>query len=267
MQTIDLDLIDLASGGRVLDLGCGEGRHTLAVAMVGGVFAVGLDRSREGLQTSRRKHGELRGAGVAVDDIDLTVGDALHLPFADARFDRVICSEVLEHIPDYRAALGEVDRVLRPGGILAVSVPRFGPEWVCWRLSDAYHNVEGGHVRIFRSRQLRRDIEQLGMRCYRRHWAHALHAPFWWLKCLLWERRDRSRLVALYHRFLVWDLMRRPAVTRVLEMLLNPLIGKSVVLYFRKPAVSGRRRAVSTGGTVSADAPRGARFPAEYPAR
>ncbi|HYW02884.1 MAG TPA: methyltransferase domain-containing protein [Gammaproteobacteria bacterium] len=255
MQTIDLDLIELSPGDRVLDLGCGEGRHTLAAAMVGGVVAVGLDRSREDLRTSRRKHGELCNAGVAMDEIGLMAGDALRLPFGDASFDRVICSEVLEHIPDYRAALDEIDRVLRPGGILAVSVPRFGPEWVCWCLSEAYHNVEGGHVRIFRYRRLRRDIEDLGMRCYRRHWAHALHAPFWWLKCLFWEHRDRSRLVALYHRFLVWDLMQRPVFTRTLEALLNPLVGKSVVLYFRKPAAVERRGAPSFGRVAPADTP------------
>ncbi|MEE4661287.1 MAG: SAM-dependent methyltransferase, partial [Halieaceae bacterium] len=79
-------------------------------------------------------------------------------------------------------------------------------------------------------------IEDLGMQHYYRHWAHALHAPFWWLKCLFWERQDSNPLVRLYHRFLVWDLMDRPWVTRVLERALNPLMGKSVVMYFRKGA-------------------------------
>ncbi len=239
MQTIDLEVFGLAPGDRVLDVGCGEGRHTLAVAMAGAARPVGLDQDRDGLTTSRRKHEQLRRAAVPIGDIALVAGDALHLPLADASFDKVICSEVLEHLPEYHGALREICRVLRPGGTLAVSVPRFGPEWLCWRLSEDYHRVAGGHVRIFRARRLRGEIEKLGMRCYRRHFAHALHAPFWWLKCLLWKTRERSRVIALYHRFLVWDLMRRPALTRIMEAALNPLIGKSVVFYFRKSP--GRR--------------------------
>jgi SAM-dependent methyltransferase len=143
---------------------------------------------------------------------------------------------VLEHIGPYRAVLAEIRRVLKPGGALVASVPRYWPEWICWALSDAYHANEGGHVRIFRAAELERDIEALGFRRYRRHWAHALHSPFWWLKCLLWERRDESRLIALYHRLLVWDLMERPRLTRWLEALLNPVMGKSVVMYFEKAA-------------------------------
>ena len=77
-------------------------------------------------------------------------GDALHLPFADGTFDRVIASEVLEHIPDDVAAMTELARVLRPGGTMAVTVPRCGPEFVNWALSDEYHDVPGGHVRIYR---------------------------------------------------------------------------------------------------------------------
>ena len=50
----------------------------------------------------------------------------------------------------------------------------------------------------------------------------------------MWERQERSRLVAAYHRLLVWDLMHRPWITRTLERLLNPVLGKSVVMYFRK---------------------------------
>ena len=114
----------------------------------------------------------------------------------------------------------------------AVSVPRFGPEWICWRLSDAYHEVEGGHVRIFQRRQLKRAVEALGLRLYGAHHAHALHSPYWWLKCLFWSTADDAWLVRQYHRFLVWDLMKSPAVTQLLERLLNPLMGKSLVMYF-----------------------------------
>jgi hypothetical protein len=106
--------------------------------------------------------------------------------------------------------------------------------WICWQLSRPYHEVEGGHIRIFMATTLRKNIEAQGLYFYKRHWAHALHSPFWWLKCLFWSTADESRLVRLYHKFLVWDLMQKPTSTRLLEQALNPLFGKSVVMYFIK---------------------------------
>ena len=64
-----------------------------------------------------------------------TNGDALRLPFPDDTFDRIIASEVLEHVPDDQAALDELFRVLKPGGTLAVTVPAWLPEKICWALS------------------------------------------------------------------------------------------------------------------------------------
>ena len=61
-----------------------------------------------------------------------------------------MASEVLEHIPDDVTAMAEIARVLKPGGRVAVTVPRYGPERICWALSDEYHANEGGHIRIYR---------------------------------------------------------------------------------------------------------------------
>ena len=180
---------------------------------------------------------ECRANQCEVRRFGLSAANALELPFADNTFDKVICSEVLEHIPDYRGALREIERVLKPGGLFCASVPRRWPEQICWALSEEYHLVPGGHLRIFNGTDLRGEIERLGFNHYYRHWAHALHAPFWWLKCLFWKTRDSNWLIRQYHRLLVWDLMERPAFTRVLERMLNPLVGKSVVMYFRKDAV------------------------------
>jgi SAM-dependent methyltransferase len=162
-------------------------------------------------------------------------GSGHELPFPDNAFDHVICSEVLEHIPDYPSFLREINRVLKPGGLFAVSVPRYFPEWVCWQLSDAYHQVEGGHVRIFQASHLRQRIQSIGFKFLSRHWAHSLHVPYWWLKCLFWNRSEEHFLVTQYHRLLVWDLMQRPWLTQFLDRLLNPFLGKSVVMYFRQP--------------------------------
>lgn len=236
MLTVEFDRLSLGPNARLLDLGCGEGRHVIgSYALNPEGLSIGLDLGMQDARITRSAFVE--DPAVAAQEREhwaAICGNALKLPFAEASFNRLVCSEVLEHIDDYSAVLREIDRVLAPGGLLAVSVPRFWPEWVCWRLSDEYHANEGGHVRIFRARKLRREIEAMGYRFQGRHWAHALHSPFWWLKCLFWEHQDRSRLVAWYHRFLVWDIMRRPWLTRWLDRLLNPLMGKSVVMYFQK---------------------------------
>jgi SAM-dependent methyltransferase len=163
-------------------------------------------------------------------------GDALHLPFPDGVFDRVICSEVLEHIPDDIGAMGELTRVLRPGGTMAITVPRFGPELVNWALSDAYHNVPGGHIRIYRRSVLETRLRSVGMKVTSHHYAHGLHSPYWWLKCLVGTTNDKNFFVKNYHRLLVWDIMKAPKTTRMLEQALAPLIGKSIVVYLVKPA-------------------------------
>ncbi|MDZ7670179.1 MAG: class I SAM-dependent methyltransferase [Gammaproteobacteria bacterium] len=238
MKTIDFRHLHLQSGQRVLDLGCGEGRHAISAWLESPVDVVGLDLSPADLRTAAGRAAEFQPpAEASRGSLGWVQGSGLTLPFADASFDRVICAEVLEHVPDFHSVLGEIRRVLKPGGVLAVSVPRFVPEWLCWQLSDAYHEVPGGHIRIFRTALLTRAVEGQGLRRYHRHWAHSLHVPYWWLRCLFWDRGESAWPVRAYHRLLVWDLMRRPWLTRLLDRLLNPVMGKSVVLYFTRNPV------------------------------
>ncbi len=232
LQTIDLDRLALQPGEKVLDLGCGEGRHSILAYLAAPVQVVGLDLSSNDLNTTRERFAEFVDPDDSTRTLGLVRGSGLILPFADHTFDVVICSEVLEHIPDYESVLEEIRRVLKPGGRISVSVPRFFPEWVCWKLSDAYHEVPGGHVRIFRTKELTQAVSAREFTLEARHWAHALHVPYWWLKCLFWERADTNWAVRTYHRLLVWDLMKAPWITRTLDRLLNPLLGKSVVFYF-----------------------------------
>jgi ubiquinone/menaquinone biosynthesis C-methylase UbiE len=231
LETVDLRRLPMNAGQRVLDLGCGEGRHAITAYLHAEVQVIGLDLSRRDIDIARDRFNDFEDDTATGKSLDFIVGSGLRLPFTDASFDRVICSEVLEHIHNYQEVLGEIQRVLKPGGLLAVSVPRFGPEWICWKLSDAYHEVEGGHVRIFRRKQLKRAVERVDMVHYATHGAHALHVPYWWLRCLFWSNEDATP-VRLYHRLLVWDLMSRPRLTRWLDKLLNPWFGKSVVMYF-----------------------------------
>lgn len=238
MRTIKIDHLNLSDGDTALDLGCGEGRHTHALYYARRMHVVGADLGLEDLRKTRQGFAQYADMEPhSGRTFSLVQTDALQLPFADGCFDVVICSEVLEHIPDYQRALDEIFRVLRPGGALAVSVPRAWPEWICWKLSPSgYANSPGGHIRIFRSGVLRREIERRGLRFLRRHWAHGLHSPYWWLQCLLWDKKETSGFVKAYHRFLVWDIMKQPLLTRLLDRVANPVMGKSVVMYFARSA-------------------------------
>jgi len=173
------------------------------------------------------------GAGAAA------VGDALRLPFADGVFDRVIAAEVLEHIPADRQAMAELARVLRPGGTMAVTVPRWYPELVNWALSDDYHSVPGGHIRIYRRSALVARLRSAGLRPYERHHAHSLHSPYWWLRSAVGTTNAEHPLVRTYHRMLVWDITKRPRALRVADRVLNPILGKSLVVYLEKPVRTG----------------------------
>ena len=237
MQTVDFRRIEFKPNDVVLDLGCGEGRHVISVFLEAAqVHSFGVDLCLEDLETTQNKLEEFSHVDAKGQTFTLSQANAMSLPFADDTFDTIICSEVLEHIPDYQAVIVEIDRILKPGGSFIASVPRYWPERVCWAFSDEYHANEGGHLRIFKASSLRAQIEGVGFAFLERHWAHALHSPYWWLQCLFWDNKENSKLVQLYRRFLEWDIMDQPKITGIMERLLNPLMGKSVVMYFKKGA-------------------------------
>ena len=234
MQTVNFDKFNLNQGDRVLDLGCGEGRHVISAYLEGDVESIGVDLCHQDLVTTQDKAKDFVDRTLHQKYFALSAANAMQLPFADNSFDKIICSEVLEHIPDYEAVLDEMARILKPGGLLCVSVPRFWPESLCWHLSDDYHENEGGHIRIFLEKQLKRKVQQRQFRFYHKHYAHALHSPYWWLQCADWKNKETNRAVKAYHKLLVWDMMEKPWVTRFAEKCMNPVMGKSVVMYFQK---------------------------------
>ncbi|MEL6365679.1 MAG: class I SAM-dependent methyltransferase [Pseudomonadota bacterium] len=233
MLTVRMDRLAPGRAARALDLGCGRGRHVHAL-YTEGLDVVGLDLAFDDVGAARDGLGGFADREPAGAWAGWTVGDALALPFQDGAFDVVVCSEVLEHIPDYRAAIREIARVSAPGARLAITVPRAFPEWLCWRLTDNYPHTPGGHIRIFDERELRADAEQEGFLYRSKSFAHGLHSPYWWLQCADWGNKDESKLVAAYRRFLEWDILERPALTRTLARLADPLMGKSVALYFTR---------------------------------
>jgi ubiquinone/menaquinone biosynthesis C-methylase UbiE len=234
--TVDFDRLGVGTGSKVIDVGCGAGRHSFE-AYRRGADVVAFDQNASDISDVNTMFRGMADAGEvpASARAQAVVGDARALPYPDRTFNCVIASEILEHVPADEAVIAELIRVLKVGGTLAITVPRWLPEQVCWLLSDDYHSNEGGHIRIYRANQLREKITRRGMTFIHTHHSHALHSPFWWLKCAVGVDKSDHPAVTAYHKMLVWDMMQRPLLTRLAESTLNPLIGKSVALYFEKP--------------------------------
>ncbi|MFM9378337.1 class I SAM-dependent methyltransferase [Gordonia sp. VNK21] len=237
MLTVDFDKLNVGPGVKAIDIGAGQGRHSYEM-LRRGADVIAFDMSEQDMSDVSEMFGALVAAGEVPEYAQgrTEVGDALALPYEDESFDVVLMSEILEHIPSDEAAISEMVRILRPGGLAAVTVPRYWPEKVCWALSDEYHEVEGGHVRIYRASELADKLVAAGLEVTGSDHQHALHAPYWWLKCAVGVENNDNPLVRGYHKMLVWDMMSKPWLTRVGEQALNPLFGKSVAIYLRKPA-------------------------------
>ena len=200
MLTVCFARLGLRAGDRLLYLGCGGGRHSFESHRRGASVVVLYRSPAEtagcaGLMAAMRAAGEAPPAssGTAV------TGDGLALPFPDGTFDRVVAAEVLEHVVDDAVAMAELARVLRPGGTLAVTVPRWFPERVCWALAADYHApaVPGGHVCVYRRAQVAAGLGRAGLQMVGVHHPLGPHSPSWGLRSLVGGERDEVAAVQL----------------------------------------------------------------------
>jgi len=233
MLTFNFNKLNLLPGSKILDVGCGEGRHIFgSLQNFKDVYCVGYDQDipslnicNDGLEFFKELD---TGSTIFVQ------GSVYTLPFEDNSFDLVFCSEVLEHLENYDHAIQEIYRVLKPGGFFLPSVPSFWPEKICWMLSKGYQNMPGGHVRIFKKQQVISEISLHGFAYQNSERFHGLHSAYWWLRCIFWNTQDSNLIVKIYKRFLEYQILQNPRWLGVLERFLNPLFGKSIAFYFKK---------------------------------
>ena len=233
MLTFNFKKINLSSRAKILEVGCGEGRHIFgSLQAFNQPYCIGYDQHIPSLNTCKEGlefFKELDTGGSI-----FMQGSVYKLPFADDSFDLIFCSEVLEHLDVYHLALNEIHRVLKTGGKFLPSVPSFWPEKICWTLSTGYQNMPGGHVRIFKKKQVISEITNHGFNYESSERFHGLHSAYWWLRCMFWNTQESNWMVKKYKQFLEYQILQNPYWLQKLENMLNPVFGKSIAYYFQK---------------------------------
>jgi len=193
---------------------------------------IGLDMDNESLEKAEEGFEYFKSISEA--GAQFLKGSAYSLPFPDESIDLIVCSEVLEHLHEYNDAVKEIHRVLKPGGKFYASVPATWPEKICWKLSEEYQNQPGGHLRIFSQSGLISEIKESGFKFLSSEKFHSIHSPYWWLRCFFWNTQDKNFLVNLYKKMLERHILKKPFFINLLDKALNPIMGKSFSMYFKK---------------------------------
>ncbi|MGB2884580.1 MAG: class I SAM-dependent methyltransferase [Dehalococcoidia bacterium] len=231
---MDFGLMPIKGGERVLDLGCGPGRHTWYVCKLDHCSVYAVDYDLESLQKAKYMLCMMDAENETKGKWTVLMGNALTLPFSDKSFDKIVCSEVLEHVLDDGQAVRELLRVLKDDGELAVSVPTYLPETIYWKLSEAYHTNPGGHIRIYKERLLIDMLQRNNLNVYAVRHKHAFHSIYWLLRCIFGVRNEKALIPAIYHKFLAWQIDSKSGFWPRLEGFFDHLFPKSVVVYLHK---------------------------------
>jgi len=251
----------LQAGDWLLDLGSGNGRHTIE-ACRWPCRVVSVDVDYEELSKARYFLNAPAGAdpydhyttqrreGIP-GRADFILADAQHLPFKDGAFDKVMCTEVLEHIPDDHQGIDELYRVAKPNADVAVSVPRYWPERAFWTLSWEYWHTPGGHVRMYRPGEMARYLREHGFEIVAIRSRHALQSIYWFLRCTFGKDNEQRLVPRTMARFINWHHNRRLPLLERAEAIANLIAGKDLIHYTRKPGTDGAREAAVAGARES----------------
>jgi ubiquinone/menaquinone biosynthesis C-methylase UbiE len=145
-------LADVRPGDRALDVGCGTGEFTAALAQAG-ARPIGVDVADAALERARARHPGL--------DFRLVPFDG-PLPFEDNSFEVVWAGEVIEHMADTARWLSEVRRVLVPGGRLLISTPSHGRLVVAFYGLETFSEPLGDHLHLYTRRSLEKLLHEFG---------------------------------------------------------------------------------------------------------
>ena len=255
-QSIDPALLDIAPTDRVIDLGCGTGRHVLELSKIPADI-IGADISRTDIRAGRylleimRRRDEVKARVHWLQ----TAGE--RLPFKDGAFDRVICTETLEHVDDEHVLARELARVLKPGGILADQrARRVLREGVLEALEELPHarRRPRPHLRPQRDRAPDAHLRAGAVRRALPPLARdgVLAEPHRVLERLGQAGADHQRLPP--HPRLA-ARARSPSIVTALDDIGNRILPKSIVVYSRKPLHErvAQRREHRTGTATSFD--------------
>ena len=154
METFDFKHINLKKVKNMVDVGCGNGRHLKSLGFkLKEAKIIGIDQSFDEISSLKREFDN----HICKNQNNYTFlnEDVRHIALPNNSQDLVICSEVLEHVPNFEKVLKECHRILKPGAVLLISVPTYFPESLCWKYSKKYMQTPGGHIRIFKNSFLR----------------------------------------------------------------------------------------------------------------
>jgi ubiquinone/menaquinone biosynthesis C-methylase UbiE len=228
MLTVDFDLINVQEGHLVLDAGCGWGRHSVEFQKHGAtLFSMDLD-----IESLKITRDALENGGTPQSSRMVHIGDALRMPFRDNTFDRIICSEVMEHVPDKVQAARELFRILKPGGIIAITVPTPFSEALYFLLTYEYFTSPGGHVRIFTPRSLAKLMRTAGFKLYALRYKHAFHSIWWAIRSVVGLHDEQQFFTRTYRTFLTLGFF-SPLMKKT-ESFFDWFFPKSLIFYAKK---------------------------------
>jgi len=152
---------------KILDIGCGDGFYLYLLSRLGNFNLTGIDNDREAIEKAKKQ--------ISPKKARFVLEDIYHMPFRDGEFTKIVCSEVLEHLPDDMRGLLEIRRVLKKGGTIFVTVPHWNYpffwdpiNYILQRVfkthvkSGFWAGVWNFHERLYRVAQLRKLFKDAG---------------------------------------------------------------------------------------------------------
>ena len=231
METFNFNSLNLKKIKTAIDVGCGNGRHLKSLGFrLSNAKIIGIDQSCEEitkLQDEFSNH-----ICKNQNSYKFLMGDVRNIDIEDNSQDLVICSEVLEHVPNFKDVLKECYRILKPGAVILISVPSYLPESLCWKYSKEYMQTPGGHIRIFKKVFLKECFRELNLKLFKYHREHAIHSIYWIFKAR--NKMKEDKFLKSLHALLVRQMFGQAKISLLIEKILNPFFGKSECFYLRK---------------------------------